>query len=105
MFSIRDVAQSGRASALGAESRWFKSSLPDQLIMERWLSLVYGASLENWRSFIASVGSNPTLSAILGRWLRGLKHLTANEAMEIVNFVRGFEPHSSRHAKKREERI
>ena len=27
--------------------------------------VVYGSSLENWRGFIPTVGSNPTLSAIL----------------------------------------
>ena len=29
---IRGVAQSGRALALGARSRWFESSLPDQIL-------------------------------------------------------------------------
>ena len=28
---MRGVAQLGSASALGAEGRWFKSSLPDRL--------------------------------------------------------------------------
>ena len=30
-FNWRGVAQPGSASALGAEGRWFESSLPDQL--------------------------------------------------------------------------
>ena len=35
IFNTRGVAQSGRVSALGAESRRFESCLPDQLIMQK----------------------------------------------------------------------
>ena len=30
MFKIRDIAQPGRALALGARCHWFESSCPDQ---------------------------------------------------------------------------
>ena len=33
----RGVAQSGSASALGAEGRWFKSSRPDHLVLRSGL--------------------------------------------------------------------
>ena len=39
---MRGVAQPGSASALGAEGRWFESSLPDHLI----LGFVEGAMIE-----------------------------------------------------------
>ncbi len=39
---VRGVAQPGSASALGAEGRWFESSLPDHSF--QWMSLVFGGS-------------------------------------------------------------
>ena len=69
--SIRGIAQSGSASALGAEGRWFESSYPDHgFLAELVDALALGASV------LRRPGSSPggPTTYKMERWPSGRRH-------------------------------